>query len=311
MNQKRFDYWMHSIDDVLLEEAKEPYKKSSAWLRIIAAAACFFVILGGLFVWKARTPANPQVTTADLLTYGYEIMLPEDASSVSYSLKESGTTSDVPMAQAAFTMDGTEYICRALKTEQTTDISGQKAAKETLVWSLDTLELNLCRADNASWLGWYVPENQTQWCLSTDADTPSLLSTAAGILESLGYNMAVAPSSASGIAYDVFLLNNLTVAETSYTLDTVTYCYRTAATFDVTVPFADISGTGTDYETHASSEIGWCPAELYYTEGGEGKVIWFDIVPGLLYSLSMSDKASEQALLDMAALLYHPAQGEN
>jgi hypothetical protein len=43
---------------------------------------------------------------------------------------------------------------------------------------------------------------------------------------------------------------------------------------------------------------------------GSGKLVWFDVVPGLLYSLTMSDGASQSALLDMAQQLYTPAQGD-
>jgi hypothetical protein len=56
--------------------------------------------------------------------------------------------------------------------------------------------------------------------------------------------------------------------------------------------------------------VSWCPARVYYNAGGEGKIVWFDIVPGLLYSLTMSNGASEKALEEMASQLYTPAQGD-
>ena len=40
-----------------------------------------------------------------------------------------------------------------------------------------------------------------------------------------------------------------------------------------------------------------------------GKVIWFNIAPGLLYSLTMDQSADEEALLRMAGQIYSPVQG--
>ena len=72
--------------------------------------------------------------------------------------------------------------------------------------------------------------------------------------------------------------------------------------------FADISGVEKTFAAETTAEIGWCSARLSFDENGEGKVVWFDPAPGLLYSLHMETGASEAALLDMAALLYDPAQ---
>ena len=51
-------------------------------------------------------------------------------------------------------------------------------------------------------------------------------------------------------------------------------------------------------------------AQLSYDEGGAGKIIWFDIVPGIEYSLSVESGANAEALSDMASLLFTPMQGE-
>lgn len=48
---------------------------------------------------------------------------------------------------------------------------------------------------------------------------------------------------------------------------------------------------------------------LDLSEDGSGKVIWFDIAPGLLYSLTMDNNASEEALLPLAEQIYTPVQG--
>ena len=40
-------------------------------------------------------------------------------------------------------------------------------------------------------------------------------------------------------------------------------------------------------------------------------LLWFDLVPGILYSMSMDSGASEEALLEMANSLFEPAQDNN
>ena len=71
----------------------------------------------------------------------------------------------------------------------------------------------------------------------------------------------------------------------------------------------DISGLD-DCSTAASGSVGYCSARLSYDEGGAGKIIWFDIVPGVEYSLSVESGASEDSLIAMANELFTPLQGE-
>ena len=56
--------------------------------------------------------------------------------------------------------------------------------------------------------------------------------------------------------------------------------------------------------------MGWCPARLAWNDGGTGKVVWFDVVTGQLYSLSVDAGASRESLLDLAGQLFLPAQDE-
>ena len=73
---------------------------------------------------------------------------------------------------------------------------------------------------------------------------------------------------------------------------------------------ADLSGIDAPYETETDTELGWCQAKLLYTDGGAGKILWYDVAPGVLYSLSMDTGASEEALQDMALALYTPLQDD-
>ena len=138
--------------------------------------------------------------------------------------------------------------------------------------------------------------------------------TAQSILDQTGLNADVAPAEAEDVSYALLELETdaqtLTVAEVSFTLDGIAYCYRTAATGVISDPIYDLTQHDLPDAVQASATLGWCVATLYYEDGGAGKIIWFDIVPGLLYSLEMETGASAEALTTMAEYCYTPAQGE-
>ncbi len=306
MNGTRLQLWMYAVDDELLEEAQQPVR-STAPLRLLASAACLCLILLGLLVWQPWS--RDTTTAADLAEYGYSIALPEGAESPQYALIDlSGY--DTPMAQATFEKSGTLYTCRALKSAAPADPAVLGAEESSLSWSDGALTLSLGIGSDAASVSWYAPDTQTQWCLRTDADSLDLLTTARDIMVSLGYDVAAVPAGAEDVTYDAFELDGLTVAETTFLLNGTRCAYRIAATYVIETPFADISGTDDAYAVQTSAELGWCPAVLSFTEGGSGKIIWFDVVPGLLYSLTVESGATEQSLLELASTLYTPAQGD-
>ncbi|MGM9606242.1 MAG: hypothetical protein ACI3XJ_01915 [Oscillospiraceae bacterium] len=337
MDKKRFDLLMGAVDDDLLEEAQQPLRRSRTWIWTAGSlAACVCILIAGYLVLRPGTgpeqtadqpPAadpvpsssyaqivNPmhEATAAQVAQLGYAIPLPADAQSVSYFLIDQGTDGAAPMAEVSFEQSGTSYTCRALKTAQAEDISGIYADwKQSLDWSAGTLDLQLRQAeDGTAWVGWYSAEEGTQWCLSGEEDALSLLHTAQAIVEALGYDLAVAPAEAEDVEYNAFTLDDLTVGETSFRLDGVRYSFRTASTALIGEDFADISGLDGPFQNNAAAQVQGRPAKLAYDEGGAGRIIWFDVVPGLLYSLSMDRGASESALVEMANQLFTPAQGE-
>ena len=149
-----------------------------------------------------------------------------------------------------------------------------------------------------------------QWCLSGKQGASALLSTAGDILNTLGYDLDVAPAGAKELVFRKVTQEGLSVGETTFLLDGIFYAYRVAATNEVEENFADISGIERDFAEKTIGEVGWCSARLSFNETADGKIVWFDPAPGLLYSLYMETGASESALLDMAALLYDPAQND-
>lgn len=295
MKEDRFYLFMNAVDDELLEEAQMTMKKSRKGLYgIIAAAACVAVVMGVLLL-----PAGGGMTADALLEKGYEIPLPSGASGVSYALVE---TDAGEAAQASYRYGGSDYVCQVLRAEESYDA-------EALNWSSDGVNLSLSESDGATCVSWYELEQGLRWSLTTADQNADLLTTASGILELLGYDVAVAPEGAEDVTYRVFQLNELVVAETGFTCGGSRCAYHVATTYEIAEDFADISGASIAGESKAA-EIGWCAARVTVDADGHGTVCWFDIAPGLLYSLEMESGATESGLLALAEQLYAPAQDD-
>ena len=322
MNIKRFRRLIDSVDPELLEEAKEPPRRSRKQFGTLAAmAACFVLLVAGVMIFQSRDSAqDPQqgtaqlanpiqtVTAAEVAQLGYRIPLPAEAQDTKYQLitLSQDTT---PMAQVSFLVNDRDYTCRAAKAEQAEDISGiYQEWAESIDWAIGELQMQMRKATDSAWVGWFSATDGVQWCLSGDPD--SVLLTAQEIVETLGYQMAVAPNGAEQVVYDVLTLDGLAVGETIFVLDGVSYTYRTAATTEITEDFADISGLTAQYPVNETAAVSYCDARLSYEDNGSGKIVWFDPVPGLLYSLTMDSGASADAMTLMAEQLFAPTQGD-
>ena len=197
-------------------------------------------------------------------------------------------------------------VDQTMKTQEQLQLSTSK--HQVLSWDAGKLDIQLLSSPSTTSVSWYLEEEQTQCYLTARANTLEVLTTASQILKSTGLDVAVAPENAQNITYNAFLLDGLTVAETTFQLDGITYAYRMAATMELVEDFADISGMAGPFGHELADQVLWCSAKLSFNEGGEGKVLWFDVVPGILYSLSMDSNAGEDALLDLATQLFEPAQ---
>ena len=302
MNRDLFQRFMNGIDDEFLEEAyTEPAARPASagfsagrsrrvWLRrSIAAAACICLVAAGIAAGGRLRDDEKPVTMEDIAALGFRLLLPEEAEAATYEICDGGDA-----VEADFTLAGETYTCRAEKTSEAEVPAGEDG-----------------------WVAWYTEEEKVLYVLSGsgEAGESTLLTTARQIMNRLGYDMDVAPQNAKNIMYITFALDpgdgteTLETAETSFTVDGIRYAYRTAGTGQVVLQ--DISGMqDQDYENHSSVELGWCAAESFWTEGGAGKLIWLDLAPGLVYSLTMDTGASKDALTEMAETLYTPAQGD-
>jgi hypothetical protein len=183
-----------------------------------------------------------------------------------------------------------------------------EAEANVLTWNSGNLDMQLLSSSSSTSVSWYIPDDQTQWYLTAKADAQEVLTTASQILRITGLDVMVAPESAGNITYNVFLLDDLTVAETTFVIDGITYAYRMAATTEIGEDFADISGMEGPYGQNTEGEVLWCSAKLSFDEGGQGKIVWFDVVPGILYSLRAESGASADMLQNMAVQLFEPVQ---
>lgn len=301
MNDK-FRILMQSVDDDLLEEAMQPVSRKSIlrWVIPVAACACLLLTLS----LPMLRPAVPSVSLSELRSMGYGMTLPETVKIISYALI---TQNDRSGAEARFLVGDTEYVYREEKTVQPQTLSSS-AAVELLSWNAESLDIQLCTATDSTSVSWYTSENQIQGYLTAQADSLTVLTTASQILRSTGLDVTVAPEEATDITYNAFLLDGLTVAETTFVLDGIRFSYRMAATAELLEGFKDISGIEGPFERISAGEVAWCRAKINYTEGEQGRIIWFDVVPGILYSMSMEQGASDEILLELANELFEPAQ---
>lgn len=300
---KKFRFLMNAVDDDLLEEAFLSGKRKNPLPRInMAIAACLVLLLGLNFLHNR----NSVVTFTDLSDMGYVMKLPEDAEQIRYDIL---TLANHEVAQASFLIGDTEYLYQAVKTSEQQMLSDSvEAEANVLIWHSGDLDVQLLSSSSSTSVSWYIPDDQMQWYLTAQADTLEVLTIASQILRDTGLDVTVAPESAGNITYNVFLFEDLTVAETTFVIDGITYSYRMAATTEIGEDFADISGMEGPFGQNTESEVLWCTAKLSFDEGGQGKIIWFDVVPGILYSLSAESEASADMLLNMAVQLFEPAQ---
>lgn len=123
------------------------------------------------------------------------------------------------------------------------------------------------------------------------------------ILQKLGITIAV-PEDAKDVHYSIIEIDGVnSIAQANFMIGNVNYSYRIQPAAALT----DISGAHFEWTTVKEAEISYCGAELRYNEGQEGICLWYDTVPGLMYSLYSDSGASEESLMDLANKLFVPA----
>ena len=290
----KFRTVMNSVDDAILEEAFVPVKKKRSYRGIaLTAAACLVIALGVTLTQGLNMKGeNPDVE--------HSMSLPQD---------EILALADSENSQLSFLINETEYLCQAVKTSEM-QLPSDSGEGDVLSWNYGGVDIFLSSSSSGTSVSWYVPDEDTQWYLSAQADISEVLTTASQILSVIGLDVAVAPANAENVTYNAFLSDGLTVVETTFMLDGITYAYRMAGTYEIEENFADISGMESSFAENSESFVRWCNARLSLDNGGQGKIVWFDVVPGILYSLSVDSGASADMLQNMADSLFDPAQDD-
>lgn len=121
------------------------------------------------------------------------------------------------------------------------------------------------------------------------------------------YYPVILPEGTSDELY--FFIKNTEVnplAQVDFTYETLSYTYRILGTTEDN----DISGMYVEWNETLEVEVGYNTATISLNEGKEGMIIWYDAAPGLKYSIIMETDATAELLVNMANLLYIPAQGD-
>ena len=292
---------MNSLDNDLLEEAKQPlHTKKHIFFWCSVVAACFFLVIALNF-----PSHHTKLTESDILAQGYDLRLPEDADNITYSLNED---SQSQTARAVFSLHGDEYTYSVTKCSNPETSTTAPTSDTMIAWNTKGLDLSMNKTNSTVSINWYSTSANTMHTLSTSAGDDKLLSTARQVLLITGLDMANAPSGAENIRYYVFPYKDLVIAETTFSYKKNVYSYRMAATLEIAENFADISEMDDNFSVTLPGDVEYCRAKIYLNPNERGKIIWFDVVPGIVYSLSTQNNASEDTLLSLANELFEPMQ---
>lgn len=140
-----------------------------------------------------------------------------------------------------------------------------------------------------------------------------------------------APDGASEVKYFYIDSEDTPISQVTFSLNGKQYCYRAQPTAyvrieanvdenadekdlmsalnDCTNIGAALSGMHYKWECASLNDIAESrDAVVAFNDGKEGFVAWLDVVPGILYSLSMNNGASQTVLTDTAELCFVPVQ---
>jgi len=105
-------------------------------------------------------------------------------------------------------------------------------------------------------------------------------------------------------------VNGVVAGEITFSLNGVNWTYRCAPVNAADEEVPDISELNGNFKT-LETQVQHCPAMVSVEDGGAGKIVWYDSVPGVAYSLSMAKNASGDTLQSIANLMYTPLQGNS
>ena len=139
---------------------------------------------------------------------------------------------------------------------------------------------------------------------TTQIANPMKKSTPQEIINTIGVKFNE-PKNVTEINY--FIISNQ-VAQMNFIKDGISFTARIKPANQ----FEDISGMYFNWNNEQDCKIAWCSGKIYFMNDAENKnpgiCIWYDVAPGLMYSLSMDDKSNPKILLNLANEIYHKSQ---
>ncbi len=145
-------------------------------------------------------------------------------------------------------------------------------------------------------------------CAETMIANPWTETTPQEMIETLGLSFAL-PEGAENILYR--MLRSESLAEAQFTLENA----QCTARIKPAAEFEDISGMYYEpWDSEEDCEISWCPGRIMTKQTEEESIavcLWYDVVPGLMYSVSASVPAGEMINIHaLAEAMFAPAQGD-
>ncbi len=129
----------------------------------------------------------------------------------------------------------------------------------------------------------------------------------AGLLEATGLSLAV-PEGAEDVSYMVMASEGL--GQMEFTLNGLYYTARIKAAAE----YEDISGLYYEWASEEDCKIDRCEGKILQAPEGEQTVtacLWFDVAPGIMYSLcTTTDDVEAAQIQTVAEAVFKPMQGE-
>ncbi len=143
---------------------------------------------------------------------------------------------------------------------------------------------------------------------STQIANPIQKSNAEEILQKIGVEFGL-PEGAEDISYSII---SGQTAQMDFVWNGANCCARIEPS--IALELQDISGFYYDWKNESVCKVSYNEAQVKWTadENGDslGICIWWDAVPGLMYSVSMKANANEENLSTLANAIYIQMQGE-
>lgn len=136
-------------------------------------------------------------------------------------------------------------------------------------------------------------------------------SSAQEILQKVGVEIGV-PKDATNIRYSIISTSEGPTAQMDFDWKNSECTARIQPSGSLQLE--DISGFYYNWQNEATCNVSYNVAQVKWTSTADGETpgicIWWDAVPGLMYSVSMKNNADEQSLCELANAVYIQMQGD-